>query len=51
MPMDPKYQNDLDFILSHRHASGADFWATPDGKLAKGSPFSTYIAPPIKACQ
>jgi hypothetical protein len=33
---------DIEIILSHRHDNGADFWATPDGRLAKGHPFSTY---------
>jgi len=36
-----KYQCDVDEILSHRHHNGADFWATPDNRLLKGSPFST----------
>lgn len=38
----PKHQPDIDLILSCRHDNGADYWATPDGKLAKGSPFSTH---------
>jgi len=42
MAISKKYQNDVDEILSHRHDNGADFWTTPDKKLAKGSPFSTY---------
>jgi hypothetical protein len=37
-----RYQNDIDIILSHRHDNGGDYWATPDWRLAKGSPFSTY---------
>jgi len=36
-----KFQCDIDEILSHRHDNGADFWATPDNRLLKGSPFST----------
>jgi len=35
---------DIDIILSNRHINGGDFWATADGKLAKGSPFSTYFS-------
>jgi len=37
-----KYQADIDEILSHRHDQGADYWTTPDNRLLKGSPFSTY---------
>jgi len=37
-----KYQSDVDIILSHRHNLGADYWTTPDKRLVKGSPFSTY---------
>jgi len=40
MAIDPKYQADADIILSHRYDLGADFWTTPDKRLAKGSPFS-----------
>ena len=40
--IEKKYQNDLDAILSHRHDLGADYWTTPDKRLAKGSPFSAY---------
>jgi hypothetical protein len=36
-----KYQPDVDAILARRHDNGADFWATPDGRLAVGDPFST----------
>jgi|GEM_PF-309612 len=42
MAIDKKYQSDVDIILSHRHDLGADYWTTPDKRLAKGSPFSTY---------
>lgn len=37
----PRYQPDVDAILARRHDNGADCWATPDGRLAKGSPFTT----------
>jgi hypothetical protein len=36
-----KYQPDVDAILARRHDNGADFWATADGRLAVGDPFST----------
>jgi len=42
MVIDKQYQDDIDIILSHRHDNGGDYWATADGRLAKGSPFSTY---------
>jgi len=42
MAFDNKYQSDIDIILSHRHHLGADYWTTPDKRLIKGSPFSTY---------
>ncbi len=35
---------DVDLILSRRHDNGADYWATPDGKIYVGSPFSTLHA-------
>lgn len=41
MAMLPEYLSDIETILSHRHDNGADFWATPDNRLLKGSPFST----------
>lgn len=33
--------NDLETVLAHRHDSGGDFWASADGKLGVGGPFST----------
>jgi hypothetical protein len=39
-----KYQPDIDAILARRHDNGADFWATPDGRLAVGDPFSTLTS-------
>lgn len=36
--------NDVDRILARRHDSGGDFWATPDGRLDVGSPFSTLTS-------
>ncbi len=35
------YAADLDQILATRHDNGADFWATPDGRIGVGGPFST----------
>jgi hypothetical protein len=36
-----QYQSDVEAILARRHDNGGDFWATPDRRLGKGSPFST----------
>jgi hypothetical protein len=41
MVIEKKYQPDVDAILSKRHDNGADYWATPDKRLMKGSVFST----------
>ncbi len=35
------YQADLKAILAKRRDNGDDFWATPDGRIGKGSPFAT----------
>jgi|GEM_PF-5949010 len=35
-------QHDIDIILSHKHDQGANHWTTPDQRLLKGTPFSTY---------
>ncbi len=35
------YRGDVDTILGHRHDNGSDFWCTPEGGIAVGSPFST----------
>jgi hypothetical protein len=37
----PRYASDIDAILARRHDNGADYWATLDGRISKGSPFST----------
>ncbi len=34
-------QPDIDAILARRHDNGADFWATTDGRIYVGNPFST----------
>lgn len=35
------YEEDLYQILATRYDNGADFWATPDGRIGVGGPFST----------
>ena len=42
MSVQNQYLSDVETILSHRHDNGADLWATPDNRLLKGSPFSTF---------
>ncbi len=42
--MSTVYQPDIDHILTYRHANGGDFWATADGKVYVGNPFSTVNA-------
>jgi len=42
MAVEKEYLSDLETILSHRHDNGGDFWTTPDKRLLKGSPFSTF---------
>jgi len=42
MAVENVYLSDVETILSHRHDNGADLWATPDKRLLKGSPFSTF---------
>ncbi len=36
-----QYQSDVEAILAKRYDNGGDLWATADGRLGKGSPFST----------
>ncbi len=36
-----RHQPDIDAVLARRHDNGADFWATADGRLGVGEPFST----------
>ncbi len=38
------YQSDIDHILALRHTNGGDFWATADGRVYAGNPFSTVNA-------
>lgn len=42
MAVEQQYLSDLNVILSHRHDNGADLWTTPDNRLLKGSPFTTF---------
>lgn len=41
MVVSNQYQSDVASILAKRHDNGWDFWATPDRRLIKGSPFTT----------
>lgn len=34
-------KSDIEAILARRHDNGADFWATADGRIYVGNPFST----------
>jgi hypothetical protein len=36
-----RYKPDIEAVLSMRHENGGDYWASADGRLAVGSPFST----------
>ncbi len=42
--MSELYKADLDKILATRHDNGADFWATPDGRIGIERPISTLTA-------
>ncbi|HSL93062.1 MAG TPA: prenyltransferase [Bacillota bacterium] len=42
--MSEMYMADLDKLLSTRFDNGADFWATPDGRIGIERPFSTLTA-------
>lgn len=35
-----KYQSDIDTIMANRYVNGGDYWATADGRLSVGHPFS-----------
>lgn len=35
------YQADIEAVVARRHDNGGDYWASEDGRLAVGSPFST----------
>lgn len=38
------HTEDLNQILASRHDDGADFWATPDGRIGIERPISTHAA-------
>ena len=38
------HASDIDAILSRRHDNGADYWATGDGRVYVGNPFSTIAS-------
>lgn len=42
--VDTQTDSDVGVVLSHRSDNGADFWATPDGRIYVGNPFSTISA-------
>ena len=39
-----KYAADVEAVLARRHDNDADFWATADGRLSVGDPFSTLTS-------
>lgn len=39
-----RHKPDVDAILARRHDNRGDFWASADGRLAVGEPFSTLTA-------
>ncbi len=39
--MKSAYLADVRTVLAHRHDNGGDYWASADGRLAVGAPFST----------
>lgn len=41
MVVESPYAADVAAIMARRHDNGADFWATADGRISKGSPFTT----------
>ena len=49
MAVAQRYRADAEAILATRRDNGADYWATPDRRLAKGGPFSTIEAPALLA--
>lgn len=42
--MAAEFRSDVAAILARRHDNGADYWTTPDRRLAKGGPFSALGA-------
>jgi len=39
--MKQEYKTDIDNLLSTQNINGGKYWATSDGAITKGSPFST----------
>ena len=39
-----RYIPDVDAVLARRHDNGADYWASADGRLGVGDPFSTLTS-------
>jgi hypothetical protein len=39
-----KYAPDVEAVVARRHDNGGDYWASPDGRLAVGDPFSTLTS-------
>lgn len=39
--MSDRYRADIDAILARRHDNGGDYWASEDGRIYVGNPFST----------
>lgn len=39
-----EHDSDIETILSHRHDNGDDYWASPEGKIYVGNPFSTLAS-------
>lgn len=42
--MDNRYVSDVKAIMALRHDNGGDYWATADGRLGVGEPFSTLTS-------
>lgn len=38
------HESDIQAILNRRHNNGADYWASPDGRIYVGNPFSTIAS-------
>lgn len=39
-----KYASDVEAVLARRHDNGGDYWASADGRLGVGDPFSTLTS-------
>ncbi|MFQ5602026.1 MAG: prenyltransferase [bacterium] len=45
--MSKKHITDIEAILAKRHQNGGDYWASVDGRIGVGTPFSTLESPLI----